>query len=364
MFGMRPHLFIASAVAAVALLHTPATAQHGATTAADTALLRRMDSLLALAADSGFAGAVLVAKDGEAILHRGYGWLDTLRTRRAEAGTPFWLASISKQFTAAAVLALVEEGRLSLDARLSSYVDDVPPDKRSITLHQLLTHTAGMRQAYAADGIRERAAAIRALLADTLAGPPDGRFSYSNDAYNLLAALVEVRSGRRFEDFVRDAVLRRAGMSESGFWGPDSALAVAPINGSLADGNRAPNWGFRGATGMYSTVADLYRWQQSLRAGEVLSPDSRDRLFSPHVPLGGDRFAGYGWFTSPGPDGTPVVWTRGTESFGHNGILNIYPREGLVIVVLSNAGDMNGVPASRWVAAALERELIPVVAGS
>lgn len=364
---MRPHLFIASAVAAVAVLHAPATAQPGAATprhAADTALLHRLDALLALAADSGFAGAVLVAKDGEVILHRGYGWLDTLRTRRADAATPFWIASMSKQFTAAAVLALAEEGMLSLDGRLSDYLDDVPPDKRSITLHQLLTHTAGMRQAYAADGIREWTAAIRALLADTLVAPPGGRFTYSNDAYNLLAALVEVRSGRRFEDYVREVVLRRAGMCESGFWGPDSALTVAPIHGSLADDNRTPNWGFRGATGMYSTVADLYRWQQSLRAGDVLSPGSRDRLLSPHVALGGDRFAGYGWFTSPGPGGTLVLWTRGTESFGHNGILNIYPREGLVMVVLSNAGDMNGVPASRWVAEALEREMMSALAGS
>lgn len=364
---MRLHLLLALAAAAAALLHAPAAAQRGAATpgaAADTALLRRLDVLLTQAADSGFAGAVLVARDGEVILQRGYGWLDTLRTRRAEAGTPFWVASISKQFTAAAVLALVEEGRLSLAGRLSDYLEGVPVDRRSITLHHLLTHTAGFRQAYAADGIHDRAAAIRALLADSPVAPPGERFSYSNDAYNLLAALVEVRSGRRFEDYVRDRLFVRAGMSGSGFWGPDSAPAVAPINGSLADVNRAPNWGFRGATGIYSTVADLYRWHRSLAAGDVLSTDSRERLFSPHVSLGGSRFAGYGWFNSPGPGGTPVLWTRGTESFGHNGILNVYPRQGLVVVVLSNAGDVKGAPASRWVAATIERELMSALQGS
>lgn len=329
-----------------------------ASTAGQAALARRLETRMAGESASGFSGSVLVARKGAVVLDRGYGWADRARTRRVTPRTRFWIASISKQFTAAAILKLAEDGRLSVDDPLGRHLPGVPDDKRVLTLHQLLTHTAGLRQRYAADGIVEREAALRALLAPPLASVPGERFAYSNDAYNLLAIVVEAVSGQPFERFVQTRLLDPAGLTDTGFWGQAGHESVAEMPNPVEGQPRYPNWGFRGATGMYSSSSDLYRWQRALRGNRVLSEASRTRLQAPHVPIE-DGAAAYGWFLTTGPGGTRALWTRGTESFGHNAIIMTYPDPDVVIVAASNAGDHGGVAMARWLA----DELAPVVLG-
>lgn len=313
------------------------------------ALARRLDARLAAESAAGFSGSVLVARKGVVVLDRGYGWADRGRTQRVTPRTRFWIASISKQFTAAAILKLAEDGRLSVDDPLGRHLPGVPDEKRALTLHHLLTHTSGLRQRYAADGIVEREAALRALLAPPLAGPPGQRFAYSNDAYNLLAIVVEAVSGQPFERFVRRRLLDPAGLADTGFWGQEGQESVAEMPSPVEGQPRHANWGFRGATGMFSTSGDLYRWQRALLHDRVLSEASRTRLLAPHVPIEGGA-AAYGWFRTTGPGGTRALWTRGTESFGHNAILMTYPDPDVVIVAASNAGDREGVAMTRWLA--------------
>jgi CubicO group peptidase (beta-lactamase class C family) len=317
---------------------SPAVAPDDAVVRGERA--ERIDRFLTNAVNSGFNGSVLIAEDGRIILERGYGWADRERTKRVRPDAPFWIASISKQFAAAAVLKLAERGRLSLQDSIGRLLPSVPPDKRSITVHQLLTHTAGLTQHYAADGIADRDAAVRAILAFPLGGVPGGGFEYSNDAYNLVAAIVEITSGRPYEDIVRGQLLGPAGPTHTGFWGPADHPEVASILGrEIPDTNVArPNWGFRGATGMYSTVGDLYRWYLALEGGRVLSEGSVRRLFTPYVKRGATG-VGYGWFVSQTPRNTESIWTRGYESFGHGAVLAVYPRERVVIAVTSNSGE-------------------------
>jgi len=312
-------------------------------------LARRLDALLARQTESGFAGSVLVAKGGRVVLDRGYGWADRRHTRRVTPRTRFWIASISKQFTAAAILTLAEEGRLSVDDPIARRLPDVPEDKRAITIEHLLTHTSGLRQRYAADGIVDRGAAMRALLEAQLASPPGRQFSYANDGYNLLAIVVEVVSGEPFERFLRRRLLDPAGLSDTGFWEHPGHESVAEIPNPVDEQVRVPNWGFRGATGMFSTTTDLHRWHRALSAGRVLSEASRGRLLAPHVAIQ-DGSAACGWFRTSGIGGRPTLWTRGTEGFGHNAILMIYPAEDVVIVAASNAGERNGVAVTRALA--------------
>jgi CubicO group peptidase (beta-lactamase class C family) len=317
---------------------------------------RELDRLVL--ADEEFEGSVLVEQRGRVLLHKGYGWIDRAHTRRVEPETPYWVASISKQFTAAAILRLAEEGRLSPEDPIGRYFPSVPEDKQPMTIHQLLTHTAGLRQNYAADGITDRDEAVRAVLKMPLQGPPGGRFSYSNDAYNLLAALVEIASGQAYEEYLAARLFRPAGLRRTGFWGSPGHESVAEIRSEMDEAVRRPNWGFRGATGIFSTTGDLLRWYTALQEGRVLSAASRRELFAAHVPVSGGH-AGYGWFTSRTPWGTNALWTRGTEGFGHNTIVVAYPAERVVIVAASNAGD--GTPArptpSRRVAAILATRL-------
>jgi CubicO group peptidase (beta-lactamase class C family)/DNA-binding beta-propeller fold protein YncE len=320
----------------------------------------QVDRLLQ-AVDSGFNGTVLIARNGKVVFNQSYGWADQTRTAPVTATTPFWIASISKQFAAAAILKLEEDGKLSLEDRISRFFPRAPQDKQSITVHQLLTHTAGLQQQYAADGVVERDRAVAAILAQPLARPPGGEFGYSNDAYNLIAAIVEIVSGKPYEAYLRENLLEPAGLVHTGFWGPPAHPEVAAIlaAGSANPAFNLPNWGFRGAVGMYSTAADLYRWYQALQENRVLTARAGQRMLSTLVTRG-TLGVGYGWFTSPGPDGIMSNWTRGYEGFGHGAVLASYPDAKVVIVVVTNSGEKRPqVPVSHELAQDLAALILP-----
>ncbi len=302
---------------------------------------------------SGYACSVLIASNGNAIFHKAFGWLDQERHKPASTDTPFWIASITKQFTAAAILKLSEQHKLSLDHRIDRYFAAVPNDKQQITLHQLLTHTAGFRQNYAADGITDRNAAVRSILEQPLKSTPGESFGYSNDAYNLLAAIVEIVSSESYESYLQRTLFQPAELAHTGFWGNPGHESVAAIHGDVPEQVQAPNWGFRGAVGIYSTTGDLYQWRQALEADRVLSISSRRKLMSPHIALGDNESVGYGWFISATPRKTTCVWTRGAEGFGHNAILLAYPEEKLLVIAASNAGERDGIAMSRQLAEGL-----------
>lgn len=328
---------------------------------AGPSLAVRLDARLRGLGEKGFSGTVLVTRGSEEVLHRGYGWSDAARNHPIAPATPYCVASISKQFCAAAILLLAEGGKLGVEDRIGKFLDGVPPDKEPIALHDLLTHRSGLPQAYASDGIADRAEAVRAILGVPLKGAPGSAFSYSNDGYSLLAAIVEVASGQPFEVYLRENLLRRAGMVETRFWGeidPRDPAALARVP-RFPDGEwgRA-SWGWRGATGMVSTPRDLLRWYVALKEGRVLGEEARRRLFGPHVSLS-DTEVGYGWFWSRTPRGTRTLWTRGTEQFGHNALLVDYLDEGTVLVVASNAGEIDGVGWNRRIKDEMEGILFP-----
>ncbi len=309
-----------------------------------------LDQRLKTEADRGFNGVVLVAIDGRPVLHQSYGFADEERSIPTSINTPFWIASVAKTFAAAAVMRLVENGKLSLTDSVGSFVSPTPPDKRGITIHQLLSHTSGLAERDAAEGIRDRDEAVSAILD----GPPattDREFRYTNDAYNLLAAIVEIVTQEPYEDFVRQVLLEPAGLGDTGFWGPAEHPEVAPVLAAppLDSDLLRPNWGYRGATGMYSTAADLYAWSSALLEYRVLSTATVDRVFEQHA-VARQTSVGYGWFTSPTQWGTFVRWSRGWESTGHGALVAVYPREELVMVIVSNTDE-------RAIASPMQHEL-------
>jgi CubicO group peptidase (beta-lactamase class C family) len=277
---------------AVAACSAPVTGQESRTAPAPATDLRaRLDAHFQGAARSGFSGAVLVAREGETVLRAGYSPRGMITPENA-----FWIGSITKPVAASAILKLADEGRLSTDDSIGRFLGGVPADKREITIHHLLTHTSGLPHAYAADGIADRGEAVRAILARPLKTRPGAEVSYSSDGFTLLAAIVEIASGRPYEEFVEQAVLSPAGMAHSGFW-PGPAASIAPV-GSMPRGSVArPNWGYRGATGMYGTVDDLLAFTRALRGGRIVSPESAARAMGTLVDRSGDAAdIGYGWF--------------------------------------------------------------------
>ncbi len=347
------------AIAALSLMAGPAPPAHPAQgpdlagemarqAAADTAgYLGRMEKL-------SFSGVVLVAVSGEPVLAQGYGLADRERGIPWSPATVSCLGSITKQFTAAAILNLEEQGRLSVSDPITKYFADVPGDKTAITLHQLLTHSSGIEDLEGRDDYDPigRDEFIRLALKQPLGAAPGTRYSYSNAGYSLLGAIIEKLTGGSYEQYLRRTFFLPLGMYETGYvlpaWG-ESRLAQGYRAGELwgtvlghpmdTDG---PYWVLRANGGIHSTCYDMLRWARALMDGRVLKPASMEKLWAPHVPEGGGSSYGYGWSVRTLSGDIKIVTHNGS-----NGIFfadfAIVPKAGLVIFMQTNvAADLPG----------------------
>lgn len=315
-------------------------------TAIDRWLRREADS-------SGFSGVVLVERSGKVVLNRAYGHV----TRE----NAFWIASATKQFTAAAVLRLVDEGKLALSDSIYHFFRSAPRRAGSITIQQLLTHTSGIAASGVANGIGDRDEALRAILSEPLDHSPGGTYHYEDEDYNVLAAIVEIVSGRPYEAFVERSLLIPAGLSHTGFCGrltPNVKLAPS------ADPDTPPpcvtgvtpiDWADRGATGLVSTATDLLRWSHVLRTGHILSVASRAALERGKVFVrhegNDDIYYSYGARVYMQGRRRREVWHSGYDvRVGQSSTIRILDN-GITIVVLSNAGlDAIGQPRAAVIA--------------
>ena len=326
---------------AKANLSTKTLTENPGRAAADTHThLSRLEKL-------GFAGVVMVARGGAPVFAEGFGLADRERRLRWTPATVSTIGSITKQFTGAAILKLEEDKHLSVSDPIGRYFKDVPSDKASITLHQLLTHSSGLGDPpeigdFTPVTIDEY---VRAVLAQPLLFAPGAGYEYANANFSLLGAIVEKLSGMCYEAFLREQLFLPAGMFETGYllprWG-DGRIAQGYREGKLwgtvlgrpmaADG---PYWALRANGGIHSTVYDMLRWARALVDGRILSPDSLKKYWSPHVSEGGDTFYGYGWSIATGPGDVKIVTHN-----GGNGIffadMAIVPDADLVIVLMTN----------------------------
>lgn len=298
---------------------------------------RTLDEAVQRSGSHAFWGAVLVAKDGKVLLAKGYGSAD-YGERPNTANTLFEIASTSKPFTAAAILKLEMEGKLKTSDKLSRFFRKVPPDKRDITIHHLLTHTSGIPGDAGvpyASPITRKAYAAHVLSRD-LVSTPGEVFAYNNAAYALLAAIVEEASRTTFEKYSKKKLFRPAGLEDTGFI-QDKSLDKERV--STRRGDRMPEatatdwhwgWGYRGMGGVVSTVHDLYRWDRALQGEDVLDDDAKAKYYDPSL-------EGYacGWRV----DRTD----RGTRKIHHSGGVHGYacqyarfPEDDAVVVILSN----------------------------
>lgn len=308
----------------------------------------RLHRLLTCAAGYGFAGALLVAKDGEVILHKGYGFADRERRLPVTTQTVFDIGSITKPFTAAAILSLEEDGRLRVSDAISRYFQSVPSDKAGITIHHLLTHTAGLQDVFGGDYDRmSRDSLIGLALGSKLLWEPGTRYRYSNAGYSLLAAIVENVSSQPYERFLRERLFQPAGLAHTGYRLVDwshKRLAVGyrgaerwgtPLEFAWAtDG---PFWNLRGNGGLLSTVSDLYRWHLALETDRVLSDSSRRKAFNRWAPESDDSmsFYGYGWAVTATTRGTTLIWHNGGNGYFFANFRR-YVDERIVIIFTTN----------------------------
>ncbi|GET36732.1 serine hydrolase [Microseira wollei] len=295
-----------------------------------------------------FMGSVLVARAGEVLLSQGYGMANLEHSVANTPQTKFRLGSVTKQFTAAAILHLQQQGLLEVNSPLSAYLPDYPQSEQ-ITVHHLLTHTAGIPN-YTSfpDYVQQQRKAMTLDEVITwfsnkpLEFTPGDRHSYSNSGYAVLTKLIETVSDRSYADYLQHCIFEPLRMTDSGYDRSE------PILSHRASGYRPAEAGYYhaefldmsipvGAGALYSTVEDLYKWDQALYSDAILSETSRHAMFAPAVRIGeedGDAFYGYGWVIDRLYERDRVAHEGGIDGFTTS--LARFPSEQMVIIVLSN----------------------------
>jgi CubicO group peptidase (beta-lactamase class C family) len=297
-----------------------------------------------------FMGSALVACAGEVILHQSYGMANLEHEVLNTSQTKFRIASVTKPFTAAAILKLQEQGLLDVQRPISDHLPDYP-NSEQITIHHLLTFTAGIPD-FTSFPDAEKKEPLKVTLDELISWfsdkplhfMPGERYQPTNSGYVLLAKIIEVASGQSYADYLRQHILEPANMLDSGY---DHQELVLPHRASgyvlTETGYRNPPfWDMSqpsGAGGMYSTTEDLYKWDQALYTDAILSVHTRNTMFSPIVRMGSwepKQYCGYGWLIDTHYGRDRQMWYGAIHGF--RSILSRYPSEKAVVIVLSNVG--------------------------
>lgn len=246
----------------------------------------------------GFCGSVLVAVKGKVVLEKGYGLADQGEKKPIGPDSLWDWASVSKQFTAAAVLKLQDQKKLKLDDPLSKFFPDVPADKAKVKLRQLLNHTSGIEAGYGSGtqwswDRNDRASFERMVLHLPMTSKPGEKFEYSNSAYTLSAAIVERVSGMTFEEFCIEHLFLPAGMKDASFIGRkglDLSRVPKIDRGKGFPGERKEwafaygdemRWMYRGCGGVIATTRDMFLWDRALRGDKIFSKAAKAELYKP-----------------------------------------------------------------------------------
>lgn len=295
----------------------------------------------ALAAQGRFSGAVLVAREGKVVFSRAYGMANYELGVPNTTETKFRIGSMTKPFTATAVMLLRERGKLSVQDSICKYVSDCPAAWQPITLRQLLSHTSGLaKQEKAADYLKT--AMLPMTVAQLVEGfknrPPEfrpgERFDYNNNGYVLLGHVIERASGQPYEVFMRENLFAPLGMNDTGYDRHEPVIknraagyvreGAALLNAAYIDQSQP-----FAAGALYSTVGDLLRWDQALYAERFLPHATLEEMFTP---VGGPY--GYGWFVTR-QFGRRLLWHGGgTPGFAAD--LLRFPDDRVAVVILSN----------------------------
>ncbi|MTI75261.1 MAG: beta-lactamase family protein [Stenotrophomonas sp.] len=291
--------------------------------------------------------AVLVLKDGQPVFRRGYGLAVLEDGTPVSPATNFRLASVSKQFTAAAILLLAEDGALSIDDPLKKWLPELPAVADAMTLRQLLSHSSGLldyedlmdpadtRQVHDIDVLHLLQKENRTYFA------PGSSYRYSNSGYALLALVVGKASGSDFASFLRQRIFLPLGMTATFAHQdgvdevPERAYGYSQIDGHWQRTDQSTTSAVLGDGGIYSSIDDLAKWDAALYDERLLCRASLQQAFSaatatpePDVP-----HYGFGWRING-----DALWHSG-ESIGFRNVIVRYPKQKLTVVVLSNRND-------------------------
>jgi len=325
---MIPRLLASVLMAGVCLAQSPET---------------RMDQIVqSYVANKQFMGTVLVARGDQVLLSKGYGSADLEWSIPNTPSTKFRLGSLTKQFTAASILLLEQQGKLKTDDLVKKYVSNAPAAWDNMTVFHVLTHTAGIPNFTSFP--EYPALSLSAMTPEKLVGTflnkpldfqPGEKWSYSNSGYVLLGYIIEKVSGETYEKFLQENIFTPLAMKDSGYDSNTAVIARRAMGYTPLPNGTILNAGYLhmsipfAAGGLYSTTDDLLKWEQGLFGGKVLSAASLTKMTTP--------------FKNDYAFGVGVQTVNGHKLIDHNGgiqgfntHLSYYPNEKLMIAVLSN----------------------------
>lgn len=313
----------------------------------------KLDELISKYAEYGqFNGSVLVAEKGEIIYKKGFGMANWEWEIPNQTNTKHRLASVSKQFTAMVIMQLIADGKLALDVPISTYLPDYPKGNGDIiTLHHLLAHTSGIPNFTSFPTYRDmerdpiNPKGLVDLFADlALEFTPGEKFAYSNSGYALLGYIVEQTTGQSYEQVLQEKILSPLNMTNTGFDHPRKVLKNR-ASGYNQNGNGYEKASYIDmsvpftAGAMYSTVEDLFLWDQALYTEKLLPQKYLDMVFEKHIPSGGSYY-GYGWDINEISKGNS---SERVATVGHGGGINGFntlitriPSDQSSIILLNN----------------------------
>jgi CubicO group peptidase (beta-lactamase class C family) len=325
-------------------------------------LLSPIDSLFVDYGQPSVPGASLaIIRDGKMIYTKAYGMADVEGRVLATTRTNYRLASVTKQFTATAIMLLVDRRKLSLDSRLSEVLPGTPRYANDVRIRHLLNHTSGLvdYEDLIPDSQKVQVldADVLTLLnkIDTMYFPAGSKFRYSNSGYALLALIVESISSKPFAEFLKENIFEPLGMKHTVAF--QSGISTVD---NRAYGNSHTDTGFirtdqsvtsavLGDGGIYSSVEDLFKWDQDLSHNSLLSSPLREQSFTPGVLNDGTRTKyGFGWFIEPYKNFASVYHTGSTRGF-RNAILR-FPDQQLTIIILTNRNEGEPIDIARKIA--------------
>jgi len=311
-----------------------------------------IDALMSRYAGEVPGASLLVVRDGKALVRRGYGYANLEKRVKAGPETNYRLASVTKQFTAACILLLKQDGKLRLDDRVRKWLPELPSSDDEITIYDLLTHTSGLidyedlipanriTQLDDADVLNLIAAQHRLYF------EPGSAHRYSNGGFVLLGLIVQRISGMDLADFMRKRIFQPLGMEHTLMYehhrGPqvsNRAYGYSDINGKWTMTDQDVTSATRGDGGIYSSIDDLAKWDAALYTDKLLNAESRRMAFTAHEPTDDpDASYGFGWRISGN-----TVWHSG-ETQGFRNVIVRWPEQRLAVVILSNRNEFQPYP--------------------
>ncbi len=311
-----------------------------------------------LAKEQNFSGGLLIIKDGKQLLSKGYGFADKANKIQFSSSTLASMGSITKAFTATAIMKLVEQNKLSVEDKLSKFFPTVPADKANITIHQLLTHSSGFHEFLKDDGgdyeVLKADAFLKRAFSEPLAFKSGEKAVYTNVGMSVLAIIIEQVTGLDYEQFLKTQLFDPLSIKRISYAFPQNStdtIAIGYQNGKVwgthqehfAKAGGGPYWNLKGNGGLEASLNDILLWANAFTNKTILKESTIETMFKPHIleeGYNGQSSFGYGCNISKSRRNTKMIDNGGSNGIYFARLIRL-PEEGLVFYMVTNESSIN-----------------------